>query len=68
MIIARFLAFFSNSTFLIMNHVQSLQQKRKLRFGELLRGGILLAQVVSGGFWVISDDFRWFAVLVVTPI
>ena len=40
--------------------------------------GILLVQVVLGGFWVVSDGFcwvrvtldgfRWFAVLVVTSV
>ena len=40
--------------------------------------GVLLVQVVLGGFWVVLDDFcwlrvtsdgfRWFAVLVVTSV
>ena len=72
--------FFPNSTFLIMKSCK--QQKKKVIFGGSLRGGVAggvpLMQVVLGGFWVvsdgfcqlrmISDGFRWFAVLVVTPV
>ena len=64
-----------------MNHVQSQEQKNKVRFVGSLRSGVAgvpLQQVVSGIFWVvsngfcwlraISDGFRWFAVLVVARI
>ena len=67
----------------LWNHFQSQQQKSKVRFvGSLCGGaewrGVPVKQVVSGGFWVVSDGFcwlrvisngfRWFAVLVVTRI
>ena len=66
----------------LWNHVQRQQQKNKVRFVDSFRGGVAggvpVKQVVSGGFWVfsdgfcwlrvISDSFRWFAVLVVTRI
>ena len=66
---------------LLRNHVQSQQQKSKVRSGSSLRVGVVevpLVQVYLGGFWVFLDGFcwlrvilhgfRWFAVLVVKPI
>ena len=66
----------------LRNHVQSQQQKNKVRFGSSLRvvgwWGVPLVQVILVGFWVVwdgfcwlrgtSDGFRWFAVLVVTSV
>ena len=76
----------------LWNHVQSQQQKNKVRFVSSLRdgvgveggrvelgeGGVLVKEVVSVGLWMvydifcwlqlISDGFKWFAVLVVIQI
>ena len=82
MIIARFLPFFPNSPFLIKKSCSKSTAKKQGKIWCLccVVGwlGVLLAQVVLGGFWVVldgfcwvrvtSDGFRWFAVLLVTSI
>ena len=82
MIIARFLPFFPNSTFLIMKSCSksTVEKQGKIWWLVARSGGwgVTLVQVVLGGFWVVSDGFcwlritldgfRWFSVLVDTPI
>ena len=82
MISTRFLPFLTNSTFLITKSCSKLTvEKQGKSWWLVARWGcwkIPLVQVVLGGFsvvldgfcWlrIISDCFRWFAVLVVTPI
>ena len=78
MIIARFLPFFPNSTFLIVKSCSKSTAENQVKIWWLVcvvgwRVGIPLDgfSVVSDGLYrlrVISDGFRWFAVLIVTPV
>ena len=75
MIIARFLSFFPNSAFLIMKSSSKSTAGKQSKIWWLVARwggwGFPLVQVVLDGFcWlrIISDGFRRFAVLVVTPV
>ena len=75
-------AIFPNSTFLIMKSCSKSAAEKEGKIWWLIArwGGLSvpLVQVVLGSFWVvsdgfcwsrmISDGFRWFAVLVVIPM
>ena len=65
----------------LRNHVESQQQKNKLRFGSTLHGGVVGGSVGVSIFWwflggldgfcwlrVTLDGFRWFVVLLLTSV
>ena len=56
MIIARFLILLS----WLRNHVQSQQQKSKVRFGVSLRGGVVGDSVGASSFGWFLGGFGWF--------
>ena len=66
MVIARFLPFFPNSTFLIIKSCsKSIAEKQgkiwwlAVRWGGWGEGGGSLVQVDLGGFWLVLDGFCW---------
>ena len=60
MIIARFLPFFPNSPFLIKKSCSKSTAKSKVRFGALLRGGVVGGSVVASSFGWFLGGFGWF--------